>query len=132
MKKHFYENMNLRFWLRLKRATRLALIFAGHSTGAQPGIFEDRRGFFKLKHKLLAVLKAKVLKCASFSYNFTIKRTPSSLNIFTRKNKRCYVYLLIPYNWPSLSRDHQTVTIMNHCCYSSDGQKYSIVFKCFG
>ena len=31
----------------------------------------------------------------------------------------CYVF--IPYNWPSLSRDHQTVTIMNHCCFWFDG-----------
>ena len=38
-----------------------------------------------------------------------IKRIHSSLNIFTR-----------PYNRPSLSRDHQTVTIMNHCCYCFD------------
>ena len=36
------------------------------------------------------------------------------------------------YNWPSLSRDHQTVTIMNQCCYGFDDQIYSIVFKYFG
>ena len=39
------------------------------------------------------------------------------------------------YNPPSLSRDHQTVTIMNHC-YCFDGlwkvkAKYIVVFKCF-
>ena len=45
-----------------------------------------------------------------------IKRIPSSLSIFTRKNKRYYVYLPIPYNRPSLSRDHQTVAIINYCC----------------
>ena len=33
------------------------------------------------------------------------------------KNKRCHVYLPIPYNQPSLSRDHQRVILMNHCCY---------------
>ena len=43
-----------------------------------------------------------------------IKRIPSSLNIFTRTNKSCYVYFLIQYNRSSLSRDHQTVAIMNH------------------
>ena len=32
----------------------------------------------------------------------------------------CYVYLPIPYNQSSFSRDHQTVTIMNHCCYCFD------------
>ena len=51
-----------------------------------------------------------------------IKKIPSRLNIFTRESKRCYVYLLIPYNWHSLSRDHQRVTIMIHCCYWFDGQ----------
>ena len=50
-----------------------------------------------------------------------IKRISSSLNIFTRKNKRCYVCLPTPYNRSSLSRDHETVTIMNHCCYCFDG-----------
>ena len=34
-------------------------------------------------------------------------------NIFTRKNKRCYVSLPVPYIAPSLSRVHQTVTTMN-------------------
>ena len=41
-----------------------------------------------------------------------IKRIPGRLNIFTWKNKRCYVYLC---------RGHQTVTMMNQCCYSFDG-----------
>ena len=50
-----------------------------------------------------------------------IKRTPSSLTIFTRKNKSCYVYLPILYNWSSLSRDHQTVAIMNNCSYCFGG-----------
>ena len=50
-----------------------------------------------------------------------IKRIPSFLKISTRKNKRCYYYIPIPYNRPSLSRDHQTVTIMKHCCYCFDG-----------
>ena len=50
-----------------------------------------------------------------------IKRIPYRLNIITKLNKRCYVYLPIPYNWRSLSRDHQIVTMMNHCCYGFDG-----------
>ena len=54
-------------------------------------------------------------------YNFKIKRIPSSLNIFNRKNKRCPIYLPIPYNRPSLSRGHQTITIMNYCCYCFNG-----------
>ena len=37
------------------------------------------------------------------------------------KNRKCYVYLPMPYNRPSLSRDHQRVTIMNHWCYGFDG-----------
>ena len=46
------------------------------------------------------------------------------------KNKRCHVYLPVPYNWPSLSKDHQTVTMMNHCCYSFDGLwKVKIKYK---
>ena len=48
---------------------------------------------------------------------FQDKKNPSSLNIFNRKSKRCSIYFPVPYNWPSLSRGHQTVTIMNHCCY---------------
>ena len=36
------------------------------------------------------------------------------------KNRRCYVYLPIPYNGPSLSRGHQRVTVINHCCYCFD------------
>ena len=50
-----------------------------------------------------------------------IKRIPYRLNIITKLSKRCYVYLPIPYNWRSLSRDHQIVTMMNHCCYGFDG-----------
>ena len=60
------------------------------------------------------------LKCASFNYNFTMKRIPSSLNICTRKRKRCHVYLLMPYNWPSNSNNNE-VTIMNHYYYWFDG-----------
>ena len=103
-----------------------------------PGIFEERRGFCKF----LAVLKVKVnvsinlsfnqnnylfqiqinlINISTRAYNFKIKRIPSSLNIFTQRNKRCYVCLPIPCNQPSLSKYHQTVTIMNHCCYCFDG-----------
>ena len=55
------------------------------------------------------------------AYNFKIKRIQSSWGIFTRKNKRRFVYFLIPYNRPPLSRGHLTATIMNHCCYCFDG-----------
>ena len=54
------------------------------------------------------------------AYN-NIKRIPSSLNIFTWKNKRCYLYLPIKYNHPSPSRDHQKVKVINRCCYYFDG-----------
>ena len=47
-----------------------------------------------------------------------IKRIPSKLNIFTRENKRCYVYLPTPNNRPSLSSDRRTVTILNRCCFN--------------
>ena len=50
-------------------------------------------------------------------YNLMIKIIPSALNIFTKKNKRYYVYLPIPYIQPSLSRVHQAVPIMNHYYY---------------
>ena len=52
------------------------------------------------------------------TYNFMIRRIPRGFKNFTRKNKRCYVSLPIPYIELSLSRGHQTVTIMNrkiHC-----------------
>ena len=87
-----------------------------------------------------------VLKCATSKYNypfqlqiislniptrtysFKIKRIPSSLKLFTQKSKRCCNDLSIPYNWPSLSRGYQTVTMMNHWCHlESEGQTYSIV-----
>ena len=42
-----------------------------------------------------------------------IKRIPGGFDIFTKKNKIVYASLPIPYIRPSLSRDHQTVTIMN-------------------
>ena len=50
-----------------------------------------------------------------------IKGIPSGSNIFTGENETCYVYHPIPYNRPSLYRDHQTATIMNPCCYCFDG-----------
>ena len=42
-----------------------------------------------------------------------IKIIPRGFNIFTRKNKRCYVSLPMSYIGSSLSRGHQVVTIMN-------------------
>ena len=47
------------------------------------------------------------------TYNFMIKRILGDFNIFTRSNTRCYASLSIPYIGSSLSRDHQTVAIMN-------------------
>ena len=55
------------------------------------------------------------------AYNFKAKRIPSSLNVFTPKSEGCYVYLPIPCNRSSLSRGHQTVTIINQGCYRFDG-----------
>ena len=52
-----------------------------------------------------------------FQIQFHDKKNFISLNTFIRKNKRHYVYSPIPHNWPSISRDHQTVKIMNHFCY---------------
>ena len=40
-----------------------------------------------------------------------VRRIPRGFNIFTRKNKRCYVSLAIPYIGPSFSTDHHTLTI---------------------
>ena len=60
------------------------------------------------------------IKVHFFQLQYHDKKNSSSLNIFIRKNKRCYVYLPIPHNRPSLSKDHQTVPIMNHCCYCFD------------
>ena len=47
------------------------------------------------------------------NYLYQNKRILRDFNIFTRKNKRCYVSLAIPYIKPSPSTGHQTVTIMN-------------------
>ena len=44
------------------------------------------------------------------------------------KNKGCYAYLPIPHNQPSLSRDHQTVTIMNHCYCFDDLWKVKAIY----
>ena len=46
-----------------------------------------------------------------------IERIPRGFNIFTRRNKRCYVSFPIPYIGPSLSRGYQTVAIMNAKMY---------------
>ena len=64
------------------------------------------------------------------AYNLKIKRIPSRVNIFTRKNKRCYIYLPIRYNRPSLCRGHQTVTIMKYF-FNSPGKmkaKYIVLY----
>ena len=33
----------------------------------------------------------------------------------------CYYFLPVPYNWFSLSKNHQRVAVMNHCFYCFDG-----------
>ena len=47
------------------------------------------------------------------AYNFMIKGIVRGFSIFNRENKTCYVSLPIPYIGTSLSRDHQTVIMMN-------------------
>ena len=42
-----------------------------------------------------------------------IKRIPTGFNTYTRKNKRCYISLPIPFIGFSLVRGHQIITIMN-------------------
>ena len=52
------------------------------------------------------------------AYSFMIKRVPRCFNIFTRKNRSYYVSLPILCIGPSLSRDHQTVTMnLNIYCF---------------
>ena len=38
------------------------------------------------------------------AYNFIIKKISRGVNIFIKKNKRCYASLPIPYTGPSISR----------------------------
>ena len=102
--------------------------------GVLAEIFESRRGFWNVRHKFLTVLRDKVTskfarsfqiklnvkykyfsKYAKSGYNFMIKRNRTSLTIFARKNKTSNVSISIPYIRPSLSRSHQTKTMMN--CY---------------
>ena len=60
-------------------------------------------------------------KVRFFQLQFHNKKNPSRLNVFTRKNKWCYIYLPVPYNRLFFYRDHQTVTRMNYFCYCYDG-----------
>ena len=59
-----------------------------------------------------------------------IKNISRTFNIFTRKNKRCYVSFHIPYIWSSLSKGHQRawtkwfVTLM--LPLESEARSYSI------
>ena len=54
------------------------------------------------------------IKYMSQAYNFMIKRIPRTINIFIGKNKRWDVSLPISCIRHSLSRGHQTTTIINH------------------
>ena len=47
-------------------------------------------------------------------------------NIFTRKNKRCYVSFHIPHIWLSLSKGHQRVWIKWFVTLESEARTYSI------
>ena len=70
-------------------------------------------------HVLKTILWAKTLKnYSNFFWIIWVKLRRWSSNPL--KNKRCYIYLPIPYNRSSLSRDHQRVTTMNPCCYCFD------------
>ena len=55
------------------------------------------------------------------AYNFKMKRIPSSFKHFYAKKQNVMFYHPTPYNCPSLFIGHQTVAIMNHCCYYFDG-----------
>ena len=64
-------------------------------------------------YKYLYQIQVVLVYAKSWAYNFMIKRNPRGFNTFTKENKRRSVSLSMPYIWLSLSRSHQTVTIMN-------------------
>ena len=64
-----------------------------------------------LKNKYLYQILIILADIQAQAYNFMIKRIPRDYNIFTKKNKRCYVSLHTPYIGSLLSRGHQTVTM---------------------
>ena len=64
-----------------------------------------------LKNNYLYRIQIILADIQARAYTFMVKGIPRGFNIFTRKNKRCYVSLDIPYIGPSFSRDHHTVTI---------------------
>ena len=51
-----------------------------------------QRAFFK--NNYFYQKQTVLVNILTLAYNFLIKRIPRSLNIFTRKNERCYVSLL--------------------------------------
>ena len=57
---------------------------------------------------------------SSILKDFQLSKIISDLRVRTRKNRRYYVYLPIPFNWSSLPRGYQTITIINHCSYCFD------------
>ena len=89
--------------------------------------FNHPTPFWKLGHKFLTVvrdylcqMKIILADIQARACDFMIKRIPRGFNFFTKKNKRCEVFLPTPYIGSSYSRGHQTVTIMNlkiYCCH---------------
>ena len=74
---------------------------------AKVGLFENRGGFLKLGHKFFKSSGDKV-KCKHY------KVKNNSLSNVSNVSK--YTNLCMQFR-ASLSRGHQTVTIMNHFCY---------------
>ena len=73
--------------------------------------------FFQKNHSLSNTNN--FIKYPNLGIQFHDKKNSQQLKYFTSENKR-YVYLPILYNGPSLSRGHQTITIMSHYCYCFD------------
>ena len=57
--------------------------------------------------------------------NLSLVKGSGVVFLVSLRREKCGVSLPMPCTRPSLSRGHQTVTIMNH-----EGQIYSTVFKC--
>ena len=64
------------------------------------------------KYNYLFQIQITLVNISTRAYNFTIKRILSALNAFTRKNKRCYIYLPILNTRPS-SSSHRRCSIRN-------------------
>ena len=66
-----------------------------------------------LKNDFLYQMQIILADIQSKAYSFMMKRIPKGFNIFARKNKDVMFLFLYRIYAPSLSRGHQTVTIMN-------------------